>query len=216
VYDIVRPPLERIVVRNWQRRGRPVPPPHLVKQAVVREYQNAFGLRVPVETGTFLGDMVASTKSDFEKIYTIELDETLYQRARKKFARFEHISLIHGDSGERLPEVLAAIEQPCLFWLDGHYSGGITARGEEETPVLRELEGILSQQAREHVVLIDDARCFTGSNGYPTIHLLADLLMEERPHWSLCVEDDIIRMHRRTHEPSTHALPHGVCQCQAH
>lgn len=195
LYDVVRPPLEWLIVRRWKKRGRPIPASHLVKQAIVREYQRAFGLEVLVETGTFLGDMVASTKMDFERIFTVEIDDALHGRAKRKFARFRHISVIHGDSEERLPEILVNVDQPCLFWLDGHYSGGITGRGREDSPVMRELQHIFEHRVKNHVVLIDDARCFTGDGGYPTIERLQSLVRENRPQWSVKVEDDIIRMH---------------------
>jgi hypothetical protein len=195
LYDVLRPGLERITIGRWVTKGRPVPASHLVKQAIVRNYQRAFNLAVLVETGTFLGDMVASTKKDFKKVFTIELDDTLCRRAKKRFAMFPHVSVIQGDSGEQLPMVLKKVEERALFWLDGHYSGGITARGREDSPILRELNHIFSHPIKDHVILIDDARCFTGEGGYPTIEQLHDLVNRNRPHWSIEVEDDIIRMH---------------------
>jgi hypothetical protein len=82
-----------------------------------------------------------------------------------------------------------------LFWLDGHYSGGITARSAAETPILQELQCVLRHRVRTHVILIDDARCFTGANGYPTIAALRELLAGAYPSWLFTVGDDIIRMH---------------------
>ena len=35
----------------WKLKGRPVPPPHAVKQAIVREYEAKFKLPVFIETG---------------------------------------------------------------------------------------------------------------------------------------------------------------------
>ena len=44
--------------------------------------------------------------------------------------------ILQGDSTDVLPEVVEKMDEPTLFWLDGHYSGGITASGEQETPIV--------------------------------------------------------------------------------
>ncbi len=43
---------------EWERQGRPVPPPHVVKQRVLRGYAERYHLNIFVETGTYRGDMV--------------------------------------------------------------------------------------------------------------------------------------------------------------
>ena len=53
-----------------------------------------------------------------------------------------HVTIFQGDSATVLPKLLATIQEPCLFWLDGHYSGGITALGKSITPILDELQTI--------------------------------------------------------------------------
>jgi hypothetical protein len=50
-----------------------------------------------------------------------------------------------------------------LFWLDGHFCGGVSAHGDKGTPILEELNLILSHRVKEHVILIDDARLFNGT-----------------------------------------------------
>ncbi len=110
-----------------------------------------------------------------------------------RFARYGHIFILHGDSGQVLPEILAGITGPCLFWLDAHCSGGVTARGDCETPVVKEVAAILDHDERGHVVLIDDARCFVGKDGYPTLDQLRNLILAIRPEWTFEVEDDIVR-----------------------
>ena len=78
----------RIRFINWMRQGRPVPPPHFVKQRCVLTYQKRFGLDVLIETGTYRGEMIRVVRSAFKKIRSIELSEGLYQRARHLFAHF--------------------------------------------------------------------------------------------------------------------------------
>jgi hypothetical protein len=90
--------------------------------------------------------------------------------------------------------VLQKLREPTLFWLDGHWSGGITAKGEKETPIVAECEAVLSHPVRGHVILIDDARCFTGENDYPTVAEMR-ALCERHAAVTFEVDADVIRVH---------------------
>ncbi len=185
----------RWLLLEWERRGRPVPPPHLVKQRVVKCYGKEFSLHTLVETGTYLGEMVNATKSSFSRIVSIELGDDLWEKAQEMFSGYAHVSIIHGDSGLVLQEVLSGIEEPCLFWLDAHNSGGITATGKLETPIVQELRHILNHPVNGHVILIDDARLFVGRDGFPGLADLRNLVALKHPDWIFVVQDDIIRAH---------------------
>ena len=186
----------RITVRNWNRKGNPIPVPDVVKQRTVKEYAKISSVETFIETGTYLGDMVNAVMDTFNKIYSIELDKTLYEQAKKKFSKHHNISIFHGDSSKVLPVILADISEPCLFWLDGHYSGGITAKGDFNTPIMQELNCILDHTIRGHVILIDDAREFNGYNDYPTIEELKKRIFKKYPDWKFDIKDDIIRIHK--------------------
>ena len=198
LYDIIRSyrqrKASREAYRDWLKAGKPVPPPHIVKQRAVREYARKYELRVFVETGTLAGDMIYAIKDYFDEIYSIELGQELYERAKKRFAGEKHIAIFQGDSTEILPEVLARIGEPCLFWLDAHYSEGITSRGPKETPLKDELHHILSHRVQDHVILIDDAREFTDRDDYPSLQELQDLVASMDSSWVFEVKDDIIRL----------------------
>jgi hypothetical protein len=178
----------------WSLRGRPVPPPAQFKQRRVLEYRKARGLSVLVETGTYLGDMITATYGEFAEIYSIELSAELHHRACILFAKCPTVHLMHGDSALILRQVLEQITRPCLFWLDAHYSGSGTARGIQETPVLLELQCILSHPVTGHVILIDDARCFDGKGSYPALAELELLVRGRELGYSFEVVDDIIRI----------------------
>jgi hypothetical protein len=184
---------EESEVAEWERRGRPAPPPHLVKRRVLQQYAEQYGLRVLVETGTYLGDTVEAMKHRFDKIYSIELSEELFRRAKERFAGEGHIELINGDSGKVLEEVMKELTRPALFWLDGHYSEGITAKGETDTPICEELKHILNARPLGHVVIIDDARAFGSDSAYPTIEELKEFVGSKR-ECTITVEDDSIRI----------------------
>ncbi len=179
---------------RWRLRGRPVPPPASVKRRIVRSCLRRYGLRQFVETGTYLGTMVRAVRRMVDRVWSIELDHVLARHAARTFARDPRVVIIEGDSGDRLPEVLRELDSPALFWLDSHYSGGITARGDLDSPILRELEYIAANPITGHVLLIDDARCFTGEGGYPTLDRLRAFIADRRPDWTVAISDDIIRI----------------------
>jgi hypothetical protein len=166
-----------------------------VKQSTVRQYGERFHVAVFIETGTYEGDMVDAVKTSFGRIYSVELDSALFERAKSRFGPDEHITILRGDSGDILPQLLGDLRVPGLFWLDAHYSRGITARGELETPIMRELNSILHHDVSGHVILIDDVRCFTGEHDYPTVEEVQQFVFSARPELNFRVADDIIRIH---------------------
>jgi hypothetical protein len=147
-----------------------------------------------VETGTYYGDMIEALKENFEKIYTVELDEFLFKTAKKRFVKNSHIEVIHGDSGKKIKEIIQKINRPTLFWLDGHASGGETAKGEKDTPIYEELNVILKSKNLNHVIIIDDARCFGNEPDYPTLDELKKFIFSKRDNLEITVEFDSIRI----------------------
>ena len=170
-----------------------MPPPPLVKQAIVKQYLRQFGLRVFVETGTFAAEMTAAVRGCAARVVSIELDPAWHARAVARFRGDPHVELLQGDSGTRLPEVLATLTEPALFWLDAHYSGPMTARGAIDSPIVRELAVIREHPVDGHVVLIDDMRDFVGKDGYPTVPELLAWIRQVDPRAQVEVRDDILR-----------------------
>ena len=170
--------------------------PHFVKRRVLRAYAARWAITSFVETGTYFGDMVNGLKRDFSKIQSIELDPYLAQRARRRFTRYPHVTILQGDSATMLPIALASIDVPTLFWLDAHYSGGITAQSDGETPILTELEHILSHRVIGHVVIIDDAGLFGTDPSYPTLEVLRSFVQKIGPEWRMEVRHDSVRLVR--------------------
>ncbi len=179
---------------EWERHGRSFPIPHIVKQHTVRSFAERFGLKVLIETGTYHGDMVEAMKGHFSQIYSIELSKELYEKANKRFAGEKKIKLIHGDSGIELGKLIGRLDQPALFWLDGHYSAGETAKGDKDTPIYEELTHIFNTPHGGHVIIIDDARYFGKDPAYPSIEALSNFIRTKRPDASIEIEDDSIRI----------------------
>lgn len=197
----VRGLLRPLRLRLMGERQREVPAevPHgPEKWAVVREYARRFGTRIFVETGTYLGDTTAAVRREFDRVYTIELHDELYRRARGRFALRPSVHVIHGDSAEELERLLPELDEPTLFWLDAHYSRGgvISARGRYDPPLAFELQAILALRDSRHVILIDDTRLLGRTVGYPTLEQITELVSRSGLDLIVESERDILRIHR--------------------
>jgi len=195
VWDLRERKRDNALVAAWLQAGKPVPPPEFVKRVTLGEYAAAFGLKTFIETGTFMGGSLYALKRRFNDLYSIELSPELAAQAIKRFRKAPHIHILQGDSAAVLPQLLSEISTPCLFWLDGHFSGGITARADMDTPIVKELLTVFGHPCKTHVILIDDARLFDGTHDYPTIDGLRDLVAKERPDYEFSLVNDIIRIH---------------------
>lgn len=108
-----------------------------------------------IETGTYHGFGIYTVLRDFKTIHTIELSEKWYKNAVNMFKDYKNVFCHHGDSAEVLAKILPDIDKPALFYLDAHYSGGTTAFGADEVPLLRELK-VIGQRNYDDVILVDD------------------------------------------------------------
>ena len=162
------------------------------KQGIVERFQKEYGYNVLIETGTFLGDMVEAQRNNFKRIFSIELQSDFAEKARERFKDVGHIKILQGDSGRLLKTILTEIKEPAIFWLDAHYSGGLTAKGDKECPIYEEIDAIFATK-ENHVLLIDDARYFNGQGDYPAIDQLTRYIRDKDPRYKVSVDNDIIR-----------------------
>jgi hypothetical protein len=185
---------DRKELAAWEKAGHSVLPPQAFKRQLIRELARRFGTRVLVETGTNWGHTVAASLSTFDAIYSIELLDELYEHARRRFSRNPKVRLRHGDSAQELTRILDEVREPALFWLDAHYSGDGTARGDRDTPIMQELQSISQHHLKKHVILIDDARLFDGTTDYPTLKACRKAAALFWPEHRFEVSEDIIRI----------------------
>jgi len=102
-------------------------------------------------------------------VLTIEVDHVLAKAAEDRFRKFENVQVFKGDSSNLLDGITKEIKGSTLFWLDGHYSMGVTSRGLNSSPLSNELQ-ILKQNLDwnlPQVVAIDDIQSINGKDGYP-------------------------------------------------
>lgn len=180
-------------VLRWSLSGRPFPPPHLIKQRMVLDALSQYRPRIMVETGTLVGDMVEAMKQRFQQIYSIEISPALARKAQQRFAGDPHVKIIENDSAIALRGLVPTLREPTLFWLDGHYSGGNTGKGEKETPIMEELETILTSPL-PHVTLVDDARLFGTEKDYPSLPELELFVRTHRPDAHIFTKNDCIHI----------------------
>jgi hypothetical protein len=185
--------IRKKIIENWKLGGCPLPPPHALKQMVIAEYKKKNDANILVETGTFYGDMIEAQRMLFKKIFSIELNEALWQKAVNRFKKYNHITILKGDSAKVLHTIIKSLNESAIFWLDGHYSHGVTSRGEKDCPILEEIDAILRYNNLNHILLIDDARLFNGEGDYPTIENLTKRIKEYGLNYYAEVKDDIIR-----------------------
>ena len=130
-----------------------------------------------IETGTYKGKTARRLSSIATHVTSIESNLDFYVNALKWVKKFDNLTLVHGDSGAVLGNVIPSTEEHCLIWLDAHYSGGNTAGVLNHCPVINELNHILpSRSASNTIILIDDSRGLIGQSGWPLLSELIGLL----------------------------------------
>lgn len=173
------------------RRGDYALPPQSIKLAVINNVP-APRPRVFIETGTYHGDTVAAVMDRYASVISIEVDDALYKKACARFLSDKNVRISHGDCAQEIPKILAALQEPAVFWLDGHYSGGETGKGEVEDPILISLNQIATHPVKEHVIFIDDARTFDGREGRPDIPEVFNCIKKIDSRYIIRVQSDII------------------------
>ena len=158
--------------------------------------QRFFQLPTFVETGTYMATTLISVHKHFETSYSIELNHEFAQEAQHHFRNQKNVTIVEGDSGNSLEQILSTNTTKKLFWLDAHYSGGMTAQSADfgHTPISKELERIMLTWVEGSVILIDDARLFIGEDNYPTIADLTDYI-QNQTKLTLFVDADIIHIY---------------------
>jgi hypothetical protein len=181
-------------VRKWRRHGWKTPVNGLIKRVMIKAEARRIAATSLVETGTLHGDTVWFFRNEMEQIISIELAPVFAAAARARFASWPNVTIVEGDSAEKLPDIVSLISGPCVFWLDGHYSGGNTGRGEESCPIWRELRAISDLMQHPFLIMIDDARCFGSDPDYPKLEAVEAFVRDHMPDFLIRVENDIIHI----------------------
>lgn len=166
-----------------------------LKRSFLNHLKEVFKANVFVETGTFLGETTKEASFVFDEVYSVELSSSLYERCATSLKNEKNIYLYQGDSALFLQNLLPSLKDrgTIIFWLDAHYSSGITVRGKKDTPVVEELKAIKESCIHDGIVLIDDMRHFyTTDCDYPSFTRTCELLLDINPQYKLALLGDVL------------------------
>jgi hypothetical protein len=178
---------------SWNKNAYAAPSPNFIKQTVL--LRNAIPNSIWVETGTYLGQTTKQLSKHGSHVYSIEPEPTLHANAAHYFQSYANVEILKGLSEEIFPLLLPTLSGDINFWLDGHYSAGITHKGPQDTPIIDELAHISKNLKRfsKVRVMIDDIHCFNPDleeySSYPTLNVLVDWANQNNLGWH--IEHDI-------------------------
>lgn len=171
-----------------------------LKLEFIQQLHSYFNGDAFVESGTYLGDTSYTASLVFPNVYSIELSKTLYEKACSRFESQSNIHLYQGNSSDLLPEILRELkDKKVVFFLDGHFSKRMTAKGETNTPILMELEAIKQSGITNSVIIVDDIRLFQNSvysqndsaiEGYPSLNTVLSLLKDINSEYEFIIIGD--------------------------
>ena len=183
--------------------------PNFIKQLVEEFKPDIF-----LETGTYNGMTASVASSFFKQVHTVELSQPHYREAKALFATSNNVNVYWDSSPEMIREVVPNLDGHILFWLDAHYSGGTTVRGNDnhndpdaDTAIRKELEVIKECNIQHCTILIDDIRGFgtiindteyLGCWAYPSLQEVCRLGKEINPNFSFALLGDMLLMHDNT------------------
>ena len=146
-----------------------LPAPYIYKHTLLLDFFPSNSLAI--ETGTYLGETTVVLANHCEKVISLEPFKPLFDYNSNRFREVANIEIRNQNSQEGLARALEGLDGPVSFWLDGHYSGsGTYGDLENASPILSELEAIgrwIDARGGSAYIAIDDARLFTGVDGYP-------------------------------------------------
>jgi len=119
-----------------------------------------------VETGTAYGQSLIEIYPFFSKIFTVEISEKLWSWLNPQIQNLEHVQHVLGDSLIEIPKFLKSLseEEKVFFWLDAHWSQGLSSKNEYDVPLNQECAIIDNEYlGSSAIIVIDDVRMF-GTN----------------------------------------------------
>lgn len=191
IQNIIHNYKRKVEIRGWNKSDKTILAPLAIKENIIRKYKELYAIDTFIETGTYYGDMVWRQRNNFNRIYSIELGIDLAHFSEQRFKNKDHITIIQGDSGKKLPLVLNNISTKAIIFLDAHYSGFDSVRGNKDCAVSDELPSILRSE-QDHIIIISDAHLFKGERDYPTIDAIHRYILSPFPKSKISIEDDCI------------------------
>ena len=170
---------------SYFKRGLVGPAPDFFKRRYLTRNKN-LGNAAWIETGTFTGKTTEYLLKHCDYVVTIEPSVYLYKKVHSRL-KSSKVLILNGTSEDKLQEAIDNIASKHYdsinFWLDGHFSSGVTFKGKQVCPLLSELTMIEKNIQSKKIIdteiniYIDDLRLICGathkykreSEGYPDL-----------------------------------------------
>lgn len=158
---------------GWFHGDHLVSPPAIAKQRHLLNTFKSRNHRIFVEAGTYKGQTTAFFIPHADQVISVELHDGLFAAAQKRFALQPNVTLVHGDSLVEIPKIVANCSSAPLVFLDGHFSGAGTAKGQEMEPAESTLGRLADVAPAGTTIVIDDLRLFgSGLSGFPQLDMI--------------------------------------------
>ncbi len=147
-----------------------------------------------VETGTAYGQSIDSIYQYFEKIFTVEISEKLYEWLTPQIGHWTNVQRVLGDSLIEIPKYLNSLtkEDHVFFWLDAHWSQGLSSKNHLDVPLLEECSIIDTEyQANLGLVIIDDVRLFETDDAEDWSGISKKNIIETFENFEILVTEEI-------------------------
>jgi len=150
--------------------------------------------KIFIETGTAYGQTLQEVQPYFEKIFTVEISEKLWEWLQPQIQQFENVDHVLGDSLIEIPKFLDSLteEDKVFFWLDAHWSQGLSGKNHLDVPLIEECV-IIDEQYKADVglVVIDDVRMFETNTNEDWSSINIDTIKESFNNFEILVSEEI-------------------------
>ena len=162
-----------------------------------------------IETGTYRGDNLADLHranffNNINRVYSIEINSHFIDVTKERFPYLKEskYDFILGDSSIELEKLIDKHnEDKIIFWLDAHFSGGLTGKSNiyGECPLLGELKHLEKLQ-KKPLVIIDDISFFYipppqsyhKKNDWPKMDDILKIFEESKFDFKITIENNKI------------------------
>ncbi len=143
-------------------------PRSYTKFRVIRSLKGKSKSKIFIEAGTYFGVTAERCSRIFDQVYTIELNQTLAQKAADFLKPKNNITVMTGDALKVLPQLLKRSEiQDVFIYLDGHVCGPATSSSNFPEPAVEELAALSPYQEKINAIVVDDFRNFGLEKNFP-------------------------------------------------
>ncbi len=176
--------IKPLILWNWYYRQQCTSPPSIIKQKILLRH----GIKLAnwIETGTFTGETTKVLSKKYPTVYTIEASNECFKIAKRYLGSKSNINFYKGTSEEFFEPILQKQKGSINIWLDAHFSGGITYKGSNLSPIISELTCISNNINRfdQIAIFIDDIDgYFFDPETYPKIDYYVNWANKNKLDW---------------------------------